>query len=52
MDSDAVSYCEQGGEVWWSAWGYQEEGKVYARLTWNPYYSDLESAMRHVVSTQ
>ncbi len=20
-------------EVWWSAWGYEEEGKVHARLT-------------------
>ncbi|WP_454441309.1 alpha/beta hydrolase [Vibrio bathopelagicus] len=52
MDSDAVAYCKQGGEVWWSAWGYEEEGKVHARLTWNPYYPALEKAMRDVTRAQ
>jgi len=52
MDSDAVTYCEQGGEVWWSAWGYEENGKVHARLTWNPYYPDLERAMLDVARAQ
>ncbi|AYV22747.1 alpha/beta hydrolase [Vibrio mediterranei] len=52
MDSDAVAYCEKGGEVWLSAWGYEEEGKVHARLTWNPYYQSLEKAMLEIASAQ
>ncbi|MGR5092300.1 alpha/beta hydrolase [Vibrio maritimus] len=52
MDSEATAYCEQGGEVWWSAWGYEEEGKVHARLTWNPYYQELENTMFDVMTTQ
>jgi len=52
LDDDAVAYCEQGGEVWWSAWGYEEEGKVHARLTWNPYYQQLEQAMIDVTGYQ
>lgn len=50
MDSDKTTYCEQGGEVWWSAWGYEEEGKVHARLTWNPYYQQLEQTLMQVTS--
>lgn len=45
MDDEATLFCEQGGEVWWSAWGYQEEGKVHARLTWNPYYQQLTQSL-------
>ena len=52
MDDDATAFCEKGGDVWWSAWGYEEEGKVHARLTWNPYYQDLEQTMRDVTRTQ
>ena len=52
MNKEAVEYCEQGGEVWWSAWGYEEEGKVHARLTWNPYYHELENTMLDITRTQ
>lgn len=49
MSDEATAYCEQGGDVWWSAWGYEEEGKVHARLTWNPYYPQLERTMAEVI---
>ncbi|KZY28144.1 MULTISPECIES: carboxylesterase [unclassified Oleiphilus] len=38
--------CEEGESVWFSAWGYSEEDKLFARLTWNPYYSKMEQALR------
>lgn len=52
MESDSIAHCEHGGEVWWSAWGYKEEGKIHARLTWNPYYQDLEKAMLDIALAQ
>ncbi|WP_207301731.1 alpha/beta fold hydrolase [Alteromonas sp. KUL49] len=45
FDKNAVEACERGEGVWFSAWGYQEDGKIHARLTWNPYYRALEDAM-------
>lgn len=42
--------CEAGQELWFSAWGYSEPGKVYARLTWNPYYSELEDSMSTITT--
>jgi alpha-beta hydrolase superfamily lysophospholipase len=38
-EASAVSACEQASEVWYSEWGYQEPGKVHARLTFNPYFA-------------
>ncbi|MEC5397076.1 alpha/beta hydrolase [Uliginosibacterium sp. H1] len=35
---DTVPRCEAGEEVWYSDWGYREDGKIHARLTWNPYF--------------
>lgn len=32
--------CNAGETVWYSAHGYVEAGKVHARLTWNPYFSE------------
>ncbi|MFW7525414.1 alpha/beta hydrolase [Vibrio ostreicida] len=41
--------CQQGKEVWYSSWGYTEPNKVYARLTYNPYFDQtmriLDSVM-------
>ncbi|UJF18375.1 alpha/beta hydrolase [Vibrio sp. SS-MA-C1-2] len=45
-----ASICQDGGDVWYSAWGYQEEGKVHARLTFNPYYSEMLAIIDHVMS--
>jgi esterase/lipase len=30
--------CLSGEEVWYSDWGHREPGKVFARLTFNPYF--------------
>lgn len=45
-----VRRCEDGELVWFSAWGYEEEGKIHARLTWNPYFSELNEAITQVTS--
>ena len=34
-------HCKAGEPMWYSAWGYQEEGKVHARLTFNPVFDHL-----------
>ncbi|AKK00919.1 lipoprotein [Pseudomonas sp. Cab53] len=41
--------CEQGVPVWYSDWGYREEGKIHARLTFNPYLDWQTSVMAHVL---
>lgn len=35
-------------ELWRSAWGYTEPGKYHGRLTWNPYFTDLITAIKTV----
>jgi esterase/lipase len=40
--------CEEGDDIWFSAWGYQEEGKVHARLTYNPYFKWQNTIMLSV----
>ncbi len=39
------SRCNNKEEIWYAAWGYKEEGKRHGKLTWNPYYSELEQEM-------
>lgn len=42
--------CREGKEVWYSAWGYQESGKVHARLTFNPAFDVMMEDIRQVFS--
>ncbi|MEW5251028.1 alpha/beta hydrolase [Microbulbifer sp. 2201CG32-9] len=42
----ASDYCRSGGEVWYSAWGHNESGKVHARLTLNPYFKTMMKEVR------
>lgn len=44
--------CRQGAEVWFSAWGYREVGKIHARLTWNPWFSWQTEIMAQVVTEE
>lgn len=37
-DKAAKTACESGATVWYAGWGYKEPGKIYARLTFNPYF--------------
>ncbi len=42
--------CAQGGEVWYSAWGYREAGKIHARLTYNPYFKQSMALLDKVMT--
>ncbi|MFL9779284.1 alpha/beta hydrolase [Vibrio cyclitrophicus] len=48
FNSDDVEACKQGEKTWFSAWGYTEPERIHARLTWNPYYAELERTMKTV----
>ncbi|OZI33209.1 alpha/beta hydrolase [Bordetella genomosp. 1] len=50
MDRKAREACERGAETWFSDWGYSEEGKVHARLTFNPYFRWQTKVMMSVFS--
>lgn len=50
FDRQERQRCEQGAEVWYSAWGHTEEGKIHARLTWNPHYSDMAELIADITS--
>ena len=43
--SDAEARCKAGDEVWYGPWGYNtldgEKERVYARLTYNPYFDEM-----------
>jgi esterase/lipase len=41
--------CLAGADVWYSDWGYKEEGKIHARLTFNPYFKQLSKTMAEVL---
>ncbi|MEZ8688362.1 alpha/beta hydrolase [Vibrio splendidus] len=40
---DPLDYeaCLNSDVPWYSAWGYKEEGKIHARLTYNPYFDEM-----------
>nr|WP_254052589.1 alpha/beta fold hydrolase [Aliivibrio sp. EL58] len=42
--------CEEGADVWFSAYGIKEEGKIFARLTYNPYFEQSMAMLDHVMS--
>lgn len=44
--------CEQGALVWYSAWGYQEDAKIHARLTFNPHFKKMVEVIRQVVRAE
>lgn len=41
--------CLSGEQVWYSDWGHREPGKVFARLTFNPYYDWQSQVMLQVL---
>lgn len=47
---DAAAACEKGSPVWFSDWGYQEAGKVHARLTFNPYFEWQSGILQEVLA--
>lgn len=48
---EGEKYCLNGGKVWFSAWGYRQEGKVFARLTYNPYFAQTMRVIDQVMSS-
>lgn len=52
QEEEAEALCHSGAEVWYSAWGYQEAGKVHARLTWNPYFDETMQAIHQLMARQ
>ena len=46
FSSSKTKRCEQGDDVWFSAWGYGESDKLFARLSWNPYFKEMEQQIR------
>lgn len=50
QDPMAMQACEEGAPVWYSDWGYREEGKVHARLTFNPYFEWQTSVIATVLA--
>jgi len=42
--------CKTAGDVWYSDWGYQEDGKIHARLTFNPYWQWQSGVLRSVLA--
>ena len=49
MNAEERKACESGSPLWFSAWGYHEEGKIHARLTYNPYFSWQNAVMMDVL---
>ncbi|MDR1529983.1 MAG: alpha/beta fold hydrolase [Burkholderiales bacterium] len=49
QSNESYQHCLAGGEVWYSHWGYQEEGKAHARLTFNPYFDWQTSIILRVL---
>lgn len=50
--AQAAQACKQGAPAWYSDWGYREEGKVHARLTFNPYFDWQLSMMVRTLGDQ
>lgn len=47
--SSKTKRCETGEEVWYGPWGLTEEGKVFARLTYNPYFDTMMGAIEQLL---
>jgi esterase/lipase len=47
--SNKTKRCEAGEEVWYGPWGLTEEGKVFARLTYNPYFDTMMGAIEQLL---
>lgn len=39
--SNKEARCKDGETVWYGPWGYKENDKVHARLTYNPYFTNM-----------
>ncbi|PWC25865.1 MULTISPECIES: alpha/beta hydrolase [Brenneria] len=44
--------CQDRNQLWYSDWGYQEEGKTHVRLTFNPYFDWQTQVMNQVLESE
>lgn len=51
QDAHDTAACGQGASVWWSDWGYREDGKIHARLTFNPRFDWQAGVMLQVLES-
>lgn len=49
QEAAQMQRCVNGEQVWYSDWGHREPGKVFARLTFNPYYDWQSQVMVQVL---
>ena len=50
QESADMQKCLNGEPVWYSDWGHREPGKVFARLTFNPYFEWQSGVMMEVLA--
>ncbi|QJR79850.1 alpha/beta fold hydrolase [Alteromonas pelagimontana] len=51
QSEEKTQQCEDEEKVWYGPWGFTEEEKVYARLTYNPYYDKMLRRLGSFLST-
>jgi esterase/lipase len=49
QQAEDMQKCLNGEPVWYSDWGHREPGKVFARLTFNPYFEWQTGVMMGVL---
>ncbi|GAL36723.1 lysophospholipase [Vibrio maritimus] len=47
---EAYMACLNGEPMWYSSYGYQEPGKIHARLTFNPYFDQMSEIIDSVMN--
>lgn len=45
QSAEKEARCKSGETVWFGPWGMEEDDKIYARLTYNPYFDKLVDQM-------
>ncbi|WP_051216102.1 alpha/beta hydrolase [Ferrimonas futtsuensis] len=43
--------CPQNPQPWYGAWGTKEPDQMVARLSWNPYYRELEAQLDSMIAS-
>jgi esterase/lipase len=51
QQAEDMQKCLNGEQVWYSDWGHREPGKVFARLTFNPYFEWQMGVMMGVLGS-
>jgi esterase/lipase len=41
--------CQLGIDTWYAEYGYSEANRIYARLTWNPYFGQLSDDISRII---